>query len=78
MKGVFLVRRKKGLIIDPSDICYEEECEEIGFESPDKIKGNFMHIHRDLCMKKNIRIVFQYRIMIDIYHNLAGRSEDAL
>ena len=43
-----------------------------------KIEGNFMHIHRDLCMKKNIRIVFQYRIMIDIYHNLAGRSEDAL
>ena len=37
-----------------------------------------MHIHRDLCIKKNIRIVFQYRIMIDIYHNLAGRSEDAL
>ena len=29
------MRRKKGLIIDPSDICYEEECEEIGFEAPD-------------------------------------------
>lgn len=37
-----------------------------------------MHIHRDLCMKKNIRIVFYVRVMIDIYHNLAGRSEDAL
>ena len=36
------MRRKKGLIIDPSDICYEEECEEIGFESPDKIKGNLV------------------------------------
>ena len=43
-----------------------------------KIEGNFMHIHRDLCMKKNIRIVFHDRVMIDIYHNLAGRSEDAL
>ena len=42
MKGVFLVRRKKGLIIDPSDICYEEECEEIGFEAPDEIKGNLV------------------------------------
>ena len=36
------MRRKKGLIIDPSDICYEEECEEIGFEAPDKIKGNLV------------------------------------
>ena len=42
MKGVFLVRRKKGLIIDPSDICYEEECEEIGFEAPGEIKGNLV------------------------------------
>ena len=32
------MRRKKGLIIDPSDISYEEECEEIGFGSPDEIK----------------------------------------
>lgn len=24
------MRRKEWLIIDPSDICYEEECEEIG------------------------------------------------
>ena len=31
------MRRKKGLIIDPSDICYEEECEEIGFEAPGEI-----------------------------------------
>lgn len=23
-------------------MCYEEECEEIGFESPDKIKGNLV------------------------------------
>ena len=36
------MRRKKGLIIDPSDICYEEECEEIGFEAPGKIKGNLV------------------------------------
>ena len=42
MKGVFLVRRKKGLIIDPSDICYEEESEEIGFEAPGEIKGNLV------------------------------------
>lgn len=36
------MRRKKGLIIDPSDICYEEECEEIGFEAPVEIKGNLV------------------------------------
>lgn len=36
------MRRKKGLVIDPSDICYEEECEEIGFETPDNIKGNLV------------------------------------
>ena len=36
------MRRKKGLIIDPSDICYEEECEEIGFEAPGDIKGNLV------------------------------------
>ena len=36
------MRRKKGLIIDQSDICYEEECEEIGFEAPGEIKGNFI------------------------------------
>lgn len=36
------MRRKKGLIIDPSDICYEEECEEIGFEAPGEIKGNLV------------------------------------
>lgn len=36
------MRRKKGLIIDPSDICYEEECEEIGFDAPDEIKGNLV------------------------------------
>lgn len=36
------MRRKKGLIIDPSDICYEEEFEEIGFETPDNIKGNLV------------------------------------
>lgn len=36
------MKRKKGLIIDPNDICYEEECEEIGFESPDEIKGNLV------------------------------------
>ena len=36
------MRRKKGLIIDPSDICYEEECEEIGFEEPGEIKGNLV------------------------------------
>ena len=36
------MRRKKGLIIDPSDICYEEECEEIGFDAPDNIKGNLV------------------------------------
>ena len=36
------MRRKKGFIIDPSDICYEEECEEIGFEAPGKIKGNLV------------------------------------
>ena len=41
-KGVFPVRRKKGLVIDRSDICYEEECEEICFESPDNIKGNLI------------------------------------
>ena len=34
------MRRKKGLIIDPSDICYEEESEEIGFVAPGEIKGN--------------------------------------
>ena len=34
--------RKKGIIIDPSDICYEEECEEIGFEEPGEIKGNLV------------------------------------
>ena len=34
--------RTKGLIIDPSDICYEEECEEIGFEAPGEIKGNLV------------------------------------
>ena len=42
MKGVFLVRRKKGLIIDPRDICYEEDCEEIGFDAPGEIKGNLV------------------------------------
>lgn len=36
------MRRKKGLVIDRSDICYEEECEEICFESPDNIKGNLV------------------------------------
>lgn len=36
------MRRKKGLVIDPSDICYEEECEEIGFDAPDNIKGNLV------------------------------------
>ena len=36
------MRRKKGLIIDPSDMCYEEECEEIGFEAPGDIKGNLV------------------------------------
>ena len=36
------MRRKKGLIIDPSDICYEEECEEIGFNTPGEIKGNLV------------------------------------
>lgn len=36
------MRRKKGLVIDPSDICYEEEYEEIGFETPDNIKGNLV------------------------------------
>ena len=36
------MRRKKGLIIDPSDICYEEECEEIGFEAPGEIKGTLV------------------------------------
>ena len=39
---MFPVRRKKGLVIDRSDICYEEECEEICFESPDNIKGNLI------------------------------------
>ena len=36
------MRRKKGLIIDPSDICYEEECDEIDFEAPGEIKGNLV------------------------------------
>ena len=36
------MRRKKGLIIDPSDICYEEEYEEIGFDAPGEIKGNLV------------------------------------
>ena len=36
------MRRKKGLIIDPSDICYEEECEEIGFEAPGEVKGTLV------------------------------------
>ena len=36
------MRRKKGLIIDPSDVCYEEECEEIGFNTPSEIKGNLV------------------------------------
>ena len=36
------MRRKKGLIIDPSDICYEEECEEIGFEAPSEVKGTLV------------------------------------
>ena len=36
------MRRQKGLIIDPRDICYEEECEEIGFEEPGEIKGNLV------------------------------------
>ena len=37
MKGAFLVGRTKGLIIDPSDICYEEECEESREEkNPDR------------------------------------------
>ncbi|MDU2121544.1 MAG: hypothetical protein E7E64_03310 [Clostridium celatum] len=36
------MRRKKGLIIDPSDICYEEECEEIGFEVPGEVKGTLV------------------------------------
>lgn len=36
------MRRKKGLVIDPSDICYEEEYEEIGFETPDNIKGSLV------------------------------------
>ena len=34
--------RKKGLIIDPSDICYEEESEEIGFDAPGEIKGKLV------------------------------------
>ena len=36
------MRRKKGFIIDPSDLCFEEECEEIGFEAPGDIKGNLV------------------------------------
>ena len=36
------MRRKKGLIIDPSDICYEEECEEISFEAPSEVKGTLV------------------------------------
>ena len=36
------MRRKKGLIINPSDICYEEECEEIGFDTSSDIKGNLV------------------------------------
>ena len=36
------MRIKKGLIIDPSDICYEEECEEIGFEAPGEVKGTLV------------------------------------
>ena len=36
------MRRKKGLTIDPNDICYEEPCEEIGFEDVSKIKGTLV------------------------------------
>ena len=36
------MRRKKGLTIDPNDICYEEPCEEIGFEDAGKIKGTLV------------------------------------
>ena len=36
------MRRKKGLTIDPNDICYEEPCEEIDFEDPSKIKGTLV------------------------------------
>lgn len=36
------MRKKKGLIIDPKDICYEEDVEEIGFQSPGDIKGNLI------------------------------------
>ena len=36
------MRRKKGLTIDPNDICYEEPYEEIGFEDAGKIKGTLV------------------------------------
>lgn len=32
--------RKKKFIIDKDDICYEEECEEIGFDTPTTLPGN--------------------------------------
>ena len=36
------MRRKKGFVIDPSDICYEEPYEDIGFESPTELKGTLV------------------------------------
>ena len=36
------MRRKKGLVIAPSDICYEEQYEDIGFESPSELKGTLV------------------------------------
>ena len=41
---MFSLRRKKGLTIDPSDICYEEECEDIGFDEPGEIKGSLVQV----------------------------------
>lgn len=34
--------RKKSFTIDPNDLGYEEEFEEIGFDSPGEIKGNLV------------------------------------
>ena len=56
------MRRKKGLIIDPSDICYEEECEEIGFEEPGEIKGNLVQGFSLQVSQYNLHILPQIQL----------------
>ena len=57
MRGVFTEEKKVNH--RSSDICYEEECEEIVFEEPGEIKGNLVkafHLQMSQC---NLHIPLQ-------------------